>query len=271
MNIFILFITICILTTPSVVQSATCGLDQSYHTAIATWYPGDYQGACGFGPLFGSTGPHTPYITALSASWFDASTQCGVCFELTSPYTNKTITVVATDNCPDCPEEHHFDLSKDAFAQMADPSLGRLNNITWRQVACGNIGSLGISLVKGSNQYWVGYVIYNSYVGISKVEEQLNGTTEWVNVPRAPYNYFESKVNHKDQPYNVRITSILGEQITYQVQKAEPSNLLVKSQFSADGCAAGKLLIMASGANHSITVQIIPLIGLIITCTMMLL
>ncbi|EFA85180.1 expansin-like protein [Heterostelium album PN500] len=251
----ILLITVSILVVCTAQQ---CGFNQQYQVGSATYYYGYETGACSFGDLFGKTAPGTPYIAALSESFFDGAKMCGVCFEITSPYTNKTITVYSTDLCPSggvCSRPYHFDLSYDAFTQLGEASLGELENLKWRQVACGNMPSMGIKLKDGSNPSWVAYLVYNSIVQILSVEVQLFGQSNWIMLQRESYNYWVDSNDHTAGPYKVRVTSILNEKIVIDIKEIVAEKVISSyQQFQAPGCAAAELNIEASGST-SITLR----------------
>ncbi|MFL6127413.1 cysteine/serine endopeptidase inhibitor [Actinophytocola sp.] len=54
----------------------------------------------------------------------------GVSVQVT--YNGRTITVPVKDKCPSC-DSKHIDLSRPAFAQLADPNLGNIP-LTWKFV-----------------------------------------------------------------------------------------------------------------------------------------
>ncbi|KAK8499767.1 hypothetical protein V6N13_038837 [Hibiscus sabdariffa] len=102
------------------VASATAG--------IATFYTNYVPSAC-----FGST-PQGNMIAAASDSLWNNGAVCGKTFTVTCtgprnavphPCTGKSVTVKIVDHCPGCPST--IDLSREAFAIIADPVAGIIN------------------------------------------------------------------------------------------------------------------------------------------------
>ena len=67
-------------------------------------------------------------ITAMNADEYDNAAYCGAYLHVEGPQGAVTVRVV--DLCPEC-QAGHIDLSREAFAQIAELYLGRVD-ITWQ-------------------------------------------------------------------------------------------------------------------------------------------
>jgi len=170
---------------------------------IATYYAADGTGNCSFDAT-----PNDLMVAAMDAPEYDNSAVCGECVQLTGP--NATITVRIVDQCPGC-EMGHLDLSQQAFAMIADVSLGRVP-ITWNVVTCDVTGPIAYRFKEGSSQYWTAIQVRNARLPIAKLEWMSGGS--WVAVARQSYNYFviASGVGTTG-PFQVRVTASDGQEL----------------------------------------------------------
>ena len=186
------------------------GSGSSFFAAVkqgkATYY--DYSGAdavaCGF-DITSDTD-----VTALPDPDYAESASCGVCVDVTGPKGKVTVRVV--DRCPDC-EAGHIDLSAQAFAKIADPSLGRVS-ITYRAVACNVTGPMSYRVKEGSSEYWTAIQIRNHRLPIAKLEYMKDGA--FTAMTRESYNYFVDQSGVGKQPSGIalRITAVDGQVVT---------------------------------------------------------
>lgn len=167
---------------------------------LITFYDGDGRGAC----LFDSSDSN---FTAINAEQWAGSAACGTCMEVTGP--KGTIVVRTVDLCPEC-KRGHLDLSRGAFAQIAEPSLGRVN-VSWQAVRCPTSGNVKLKLKDGSNAFWTAVQVRNSRLPITTFEVQKAGA--WKQVPRTDYNYFVDESGFGNGPVQVRITAQGGAQV----------------------------------------------------------
>ncbi|RSM87574.1 hypothetical protein DMH04_11260 [Kibdelosporangium aridum] len=97
----------------------------------ATYYDNSGYGACGTW-----INAATEMLVAVPAAYWTSPNPnndplCkGVSVQVT--YNGRTITVPVKDKCPSC-GSGHIDLSRPAFAQLADPALGNIP-LTWKFV-----------------------------------------------------------------------------------------------------------------------------------------
>jgi expansin (peptidoglycan-binding protein) len=172
-------------------------------SGVATFYAADGSGNCGFDPS-----PNDLNVAAMNAAEYDGSAVCGECVAITGPKGQITVRIV--DQCADCYDTGHLDLSQQAFAQIADPSAGRVP-ITWDVVACDVSGNLAYHFKDASSQWWTAIQVRNSRLPIARLEWMQGGA--WVNVQRADYNYFIVDSGVGNAPFQVRVTAIDGQQL----------------------------------------------------------
>ncbi|HJZ04732.1 MAG TPA: expansin EXLX1 family cellulose-binding protein, partial [Patescibacteria group bacterium] len=105
----------------------------------------------------------------------------------------------------------HLDLSREAFAQIAELPQGRVP-ITWQLVSPALNGPIAYHFKDGSNQWWTAVQIRNHRNPIAKLE-YLNGN-QWVTVPRTSYNYFvQTNPGMGPGSYIFRVTDYYGNQL----------------------------------------------------------
>lgn len=199
---------------PSSNPTAGPTLGQS-ESGVATFYGATGDGACGFGPS-----PNALNVAAMDAPEWNGSAVCGECVTITGP--NGKVTVRIVDQCPEC-EPGHLDLSAQAFAQIADPSAGKVP-ITWEVVTCNVSGPVQYAIKDGSSQYWTAIQVRNSKLPIAKLEWLDKGT--WTDVMRADYDYFVVSGGVGPSSYQVRITSSTGATLTDTLPPVMPSTVV---------------------------------------------
>jgi expansin (peptidoglycan-binding protein) len=171
------------------------------HTGIATYYDATGDGACMFGPS-----PGDLMVSAMNAEEYDNAAVCGSYVHVTGPKGEVTVRIV--DLCPEC-HAGHLDLSREAFAQIADLPQGRVD-ITWQVVSPDLPGPIAYHFKDGSNQWWTAVQIRNHRNPVAKFE-YLNGSGEWVAVPRTSYNFFvQTNPGMGPGPYAFRVTDSYG-------------------------------------------------------------
>lgn len=167
---------------------------------VATYYDATGAGNCGFDPS-----PNDLDVAAMDNPEWQNSAVCGACAEVTGPKGKVTVRIV--DRCPEC-EKGHLDLSKQAFAKIADVAAGRVA-ITWSIVPCNVSGPVAYYYKDGSSQYWTAIQVRNSRLPIKSLEWNKSGT--YVDVGRVDYNYFVQQSGVGTGPVKVRITAWDGQ------------------------------------------------------------
>jgi expansin (peptidoglycan-binding protein) len=175
------------------------------HQGIATYYNATGEGAC----LFDAS-PGDLMVTAMNAEEYDNAAYCGAYLHVIGP--KGAVTVRVVDLCPEC-QMGHLDLSREAFAQIADLPLGRVN-ITWQLVSPEISGPIAYHFKDGSNQWWTAVQIRNHRNPIAKFE-YLNDSGQWIEVGRTSYNYFvQTNPGMWTGPYTFRVTDWYGNTLT---------------------------------------------------------
>jgi expansin (peptidoglycan-binding protein) len=171
------------------------------HQGIATYYYATGAGACGF-----AASPGDLMVTAMNAEEYENAAYCGAYLYVIGPKGSVTVRVV--DLCPEC-KAGHLDLSQQAFAQVADLYLGRVD-INWQLISPELSGPIEYHFKDGSNQWWTAVQIRNHRNPIAKFE-YLNTEGQWIIVPRTSYNYFvQTNPGMGIGPYTFRVTDWYG-------------------------------------------------------------
>jgi expansin (peptidoglycan-binding protein) len=171
------------------------------HEGIATFYYATGDGACMFGPS-----PGDLMVSAMNAEEYDNASVCGAYVHVIGPKGEVTVRIV--DLCPEC-KTGHLDLSMEAFAEIADLPLGRVS-ITWQLVSPNLMGPIAYHFKDGSNQWWTAVQVRNHRNPVASLE-YLNGSGQWVSVPRTSYNFFvQTNPGMGPGPYTFRVTDNYG-------------------------------------------------------------
>lgn len=170
----------------------------------ATYYDATGDGNCLFGPS-----PDDLMVAAMNHTDYNNAAMCGAYVEITGP--DDTIMVRIVDRCPECPPGD-IDLSREAFARIADPVLGRVP-ITWRIVSPELDGPIAYHFKEGSSQYWTAVQVRNHRNPIATFEYQTSGG-QFKEVLRTEYNYFVEQSGMGPGPYTFRVTDIYGHTLT---------------------------------------------------------
>jgi expansin (peptidoglycan-binding protein) len=200
--------------------SGSGGSSGTYSTelkqGIATYYAATGGGSCSFDPSSNLD------VSAFDLANFAGSASCGACVSVSGP--KGAVTVRVVDSCPDC-SSNHMDLSKEAFAKIADVSAGRVP-ITFHTVACDVTGNLSYRFKEGSSKWWTAIQIRNHRVPIAKVEYKKAGA--YTDMPRTDYNYFVDTNGVGDQPGGIalRVTAGDGQVLEDTVPSVQPGVVL---------------------------------------------
>ncbi len=169
-----------------------------------TWYDVNAtgQGACGL------PAPDDGMIAAINDPQYADSAACGACLAVAGPLGEVVVKVV--DRCPEC-QRGDLDLSKAAFAQIADPAQGRVQ-IRWHETPCNINDPLRYHFKDGANPDWVAIQVRNHRNRIARLEA-LGDDNRYHVIPRAFYNYFVAEQGLGQGPLTFRVTDIFGNQI----------------------------------------------------------
>ncbi|MCE0538566.1 hypothetical protein LWF15_24000 [Kineosporia rhizophila] len=172
------------------------------YKGVATHYDADGTGACSYPKS------KNMMVAALNTSEYQNSQMCGAFLKVTGPKGN-SIRVKIVDLCPGDCRLHQLDLSREAFAKLADPVTGQIN-VTWKLVTPKPAGPVSYVYKDGSTKWWCGVQVRNHRNPIKKLE--LKTASGWVNLARKEYNYFESPKG-VGCGKKIRITDIFGHRL----------------------------------------------------------
>lgn len=173
------------------------------HTGEATFYDADGSGSCSF-----EKSPDDLMVAALNGDDWDGSARCGACALVFGPAGKVVVRIV--DKCPGC-EKGDLDLSREAFAVIADPKLGRVP-IRWALVGCDVDGPVRYRFKDGSSPHWTAFQVRNHRHRIASIEARPAGG-EWRPIRRELYNYFVTPKGLGEGPIAIRITDVHGQTI----------------------------------------------------------
>ncbi len=219
------------LAAPLLFLLAGCGDTNSgpllplgeYQNGLITFYDATGAGNCSF-----DASPGDLDVAAINIGQYQKSTMCGACAEVEGP--RGTLRVRIVDSCPDCPDKGHLDLSRSAFAKIANPRDGRVP-VRWRFVSCPVTGPLRYRFKEGSNPFWTAIQVRNHALPIQKLEWMNNG--RWVEVPRLSYNYFVQTSGMGSGAIRVRVTASNGQMLEDTLPGVQAEQTLVgKAQFT---------------------------------------
>ncbi len=174
------------------------------YRGVATAYEaGDGNGACLYGPA------GDLMIAAMNHTDYESAKACGA-YVLVRAANGASITVRIVNECPLPCAPGQLDLSQEAFAKLANLSVGRLP-ITWTLLSPAAPGTISIRYKDGSSQYWCGIQAIGHRNPLAALEVRTaNG---WRKLHRTGYNYFLS-TDGSGCGRTIRITDIYGQRLT---------------------------------------------------------
>lgn len=173
------------------------------YRGVATAYEaGDGNGAC----LYGPSGDLM--IAAMNHTDYESAKACGA-YVLVRVANGASITVRIVNECPLPCAPGQLDLSQEAFARLANLSVGRLP-ITWTLLSPAASGPLSIRYKTGSSPYWCGVQVIGHRNPVAALEVRTaNG---WRKLHRTDYNYFLA-TDGDGCGRAIRVTDIYGERL----------------------------------------------------------
>ncbi|WP_030058536.1 MULTISPECIES: expansin EXLX1 family cellulose-binding protein [Streptomyces] len=183
------------------------------YQGVATSYDAaDGNGACSFGPS------GDMMIAAMNHTDYETSKACGASV-LVRAANGASITVRIVNECPLPCAPGQLDLSHEAFAKLADLSVGRLP-ITWTVLSPGTApATMSIRYKAGSSQWWCGIQVIGHRNPVAALEVQSGGG--WRQLTRTDYNYFLSP-DGSGCGGSIRVTDVYGEQLTVDGLAVKP-------------------------------------------------
>ncbi|MEU4114134.1 expansin EXLX1 family cellulose-binding protein [Kitasatospora sp. NPDC028055] len=175
----------------------------SYQGVATSYDAADGNGACSFGPS------GDLMIAAMNHTDYETSGACGAYVQVRSAG-GASITVRIVNECPLPCAPGQLDLSHEAFAKLADLSVGRLP-ITWTLLSPAAPDSMSVRYKTGSSQWWCGIQVIGHRNPVAALEVQAGGG--WRRLSRTDYNYFLSP-DGSGCGGSIRVTDIYGERLT---------------------------------------------------------
>jgi expansin (peptidoglycan-binding protein) len=171
------------------------------YTGEGTFYGATGEGNCSY------EATSDRMIAAMNETDYQNSQACGAHVDVTGP-TGKQVTVKIVDRCPKC-RPGDIDLSKEAFAELAASSTGRIK-ISWRLLSPALPGPVAYKYKDGSSQHWCAIQVRNHRNPVRSVEVLIDG--RWKSLPRQMDNYFLSS-DGKGCGGTLRVTDIYDHKL----------------------------------------------------------
>lgn len=175
------------------------------HTGEGTFYGGGYVG----GHAMLDPVSRDYWIVAMNHADYNEAQLAGAYIEVTGEL--GTIKMLVTDELPEG-KKGDLDLYVDAFPLIAPAEKGRVP-VSWRIIPLDSAENAPVSYKykEGTTKYWCGVQVRNHRYPITRLE-YLDESGQFVEIPRRPYNYFESR-EMGEGPFTFRITDIYGQVI----------------------------------------------------------
>lgn len=190
-------------TAPTTSSAGRIQPGTAYRGVATAYEAGNGDGACLFGPS-----PDL-MIAAMNTTDYETSRACGA-YVLVRAANGNSVTVRITNECPLPCAPGQLDLSQQAFAKLADLSVGRIP-ITWSLLSPSTSGTISIRYKSGSSPYWCGIQAIGHRNPVTRLEVRTSGG--WRQLPRTDFNYFIS-ADGSGCGGSIRLTDIYGERLT---------------------------------------------------------
>jgi expansin (peptidoglycan-binding protein) len=193
-------------------------IGDAVHRGKATFY----TPAAGAGGNCSYVGPPADDLyVALSPGEYADAAACGGYLDVTGP--RGTVRVKIVDQCPECPAGH-VDLSREAFARIADPVRGVVP-VTYRAVVNPRLpGPLSFRIKEGASQWWFAVLVIDHGNPLRTVEVRPAGGG-WQRVTRTDFNYWLRDSGLGPGPYAIRVTDVYGRRATVTGIRMSPERI----------------------------------------------
>ncbi|ETK36025.1 expansin EXLX1 family cellulose-binding protein [Microbispora sp. ATCC PTA-5024] len=147
---------------------------------------------------------------ALSPAEYAKGARCGGYLTVAGP--KGTVRVKIVDQCPPC-RTGQLDLSRAAFARIADPARGAAA-VRYRLAADPRpSGRLAFRVKEGSSQWWLALLVMDHGNPLASVEVGQGG--RWRPLVRTEYNYWVAQdPGAGPGPFTIRVTDVRGHRGT---------------------------------------------------------
>ncbi|MFE9404205.1 expansin EXLX1 family cellulose-binding protein [Streptomyces sp. NPDC006530] len=175
----------------------------AYQGVATSYAAGDGGGSCLYGPS------SDLMIAAMNHTDYESAKACGA-HVLVRAANGASITVRIVNECPLPCAPGQLDLSTQAFAKLAAPSLGRIP-VSWTLLSPAAPDMISIRYKTGSTRWWCGIQVIGHRNPVAVLELRTAGG--WLRLPRTDYNYFLS-TGGSGCGGAIRVTDIYGERLT---------------------------------------------------------
>ncbi|WBB98216.1 expansin EXLX1 family cellulose-binding protein [Solwaraspora sp. WMMA2080] len=207
----------------------------------ATFYDAQGQGGnCSF-----DSAPADRMYVALGPDEYADAAACGGYLDVTGP--RGTVRVVVMDQCPEC-AAGHLDLSREAFARIADPVRG-IVDVSYRAVVDPPTGPLAVRVKEGASQWWFAVRVTDHGNPLATVEARTG--SGWRGLVRHDYNYWLADDGLGPGPYSLRVTDVYGNRTTVpgvQLAPGRTQRTDVRLYGSGSGSSSGSRSAGSSSA-----------------------
>ena len=195
-----------LLQTGAAPACAAPPIGSTVHRGMVTFYELESGGGnCSY-----PAPPADGLYVALGPTEYAQGAACGGYLNVTGP--KGTVRVKIVDQCPGC-EPGHLDLSRAAFARIADLAKGNVP-VTYRAAINAPVpGPLTFRIKEGASRYWFAVLVDNHANPLRSVEVKGPGGT-WRRPVRHSYNYWIVEGGLGPGPFTIRVTDVYGRQAT---------------------------------------------------------
>jgi expansin (peptidoglycan-binding protein) len=165
--------------------------------------------------------PADRLYVALGASEYAKGAACGSHLDVTGP--RGTVRALVMDQCGGCPPGK-LDLSKQAFARIANLSQG-IVPVTYRAAVDPPLpGPLTFRMKQGASQWWFALQVGNHGNPLRTVEAMRAGGA-WRAAARQDDNYWIIDGGIGPGPYSIRVTDVYGHRVVVPGIRMVPEQL----------------------------------------------
>ena len=195
-----------VAATVTVMALAGTGAPACAATGTVTGRATFYQLRPGAGNCSYPRPPADGLYAALPPGEYAGAARCGGYLDVRGP--RGTVRVQVIDQCPEC-EAGHLDLSRAAFARIADPGKGTAG-VAYRAVADPPLTTgLSFRIKEGSSAYWLAVLPIGHGNPISRLQVSAPGRGPRPMV-RTGYNYWLVQQGMGPGPFTLRLTDTRG-------------------------------------------------------------
>ncbi|MEU8287486.1 expansin EXLX1 family cellulose-binding protein [Micromonospora sp. NPDC048905] len=188
------------------------------HSGKATFYDSNGAG----GNCSNPAAPANKLYVALGPTEYSAGAACGGFLDVTGP--KGTVRVLIMDQCPEC-APGHLDLSREAFARIAEPVQG-LVPVTYRAVVNPPLpGPLTFRIKEGASQFWFAVRVGNHGNPLRSVEVRQGASGPWRPAARQDYNYWLIASGAGAGPFTIRVSDVYGNRATVSGIRMAPGQV----------------------------------------------